>query len=66
MEWLEGSTDSIDMNLSKLQDVVRDTEAWHTAVRGVTQSRTQLGNSTTTTMNFRISCPNFVENVIAI
>ena len=40
MEWLEGSIDSIDMNLSKLQDMVRDTEAWHTAIHGVTQSQT--------------------------
>lgn len=45
MECLEGSTDSLDMNLSKLQHMVRDMEAWHTAIHGVIQSRTQLGNS---------------------
>ena len=37
-------TDATDMNLSKLQDVVRDREAWHAAVHRVTKSRTQLGD----------------------
>ena len=44
MRWLDGMTDSTDMNLGRLQEMVRDREAWHAAVHGVTKSRTQLGN----------------------
>ena len=40
IEWLDSITDSIDMNLSKLQEMVKDGEAWHAAVLGVTKSRT--------------------------
>ena len=38
MKWLDGSTDSINMSLSKLQEIVKDREAWHAAVHGVTRS----------------------------
>ena len=71
MRWLDVIIGTIDMSLSKLQEIVKDKKAWRAAVHGVTKSQTQLNDPTTTTTLPENNCqshvfPNILGNVWAL
>ena len=62
MRQLDGITNSMDMNLSKLQETLKDREAWHAAVHEVTKSRTRLSDRTAT-INKNVSRIKRIMNI---
>ena len=63
MRWLDGITDSTGMNLSKLQEVIKDRGAWCAAVHGVPKCQTRLSDGTTTTKDIKHNAGN-ITNIL--
>ena len=64
MKWLDSIIDSMDMNLDKLQEMMRDREAWHASVHGLTKSRTQLVTEQQQQHSFVISTMEIIMALI--
>ena len=56
MRWLDGITDSTDMSLSELRELMMDMEAWHAVIHGVAKSRTQLSTELNKTLESPLDC----------